>query len=59
MNLVREKKDVKRSRQLVSVDIDARCTAILGLEHTSDDVSATRIILIITHILKNLGMQLL
>ena len=47
------------SSALSYVHIDDVCTAMIGLEHTSDDVSATGIILITTHILKNLGMQLL
>jgi hypothetical protein len=39
----------------VSVNTGALYTAVIGLEHTLDDASATGIILIITHILKYLG----
>jgi hypothetical protein len=45
------------SLALSYVHINNVCTAMIGLEHTSDDVSATGIILITTHILKNLGMH--
>jgi hypothetical protein len=56
---VREKNVAMRSPGLKSSNPDARLAAMVSLKHTTDDVSATGIILIIIHILKNLGMQLL
>jgi len=56
---VREKKVAICSPGLESLNLDACLAAMIGLKHTSDDVSATGIILIIIHILKNIGMQLL
>ena len=56
---MREKNVAMRSPGLKSSNPDARLAAMVSLKHTTDDVSATGIILIIIHILKNLGMQLL
>jgi hypothetical protein len=55
-DLGRQSKVAARSPGLSSLEIDARRAAILPLEHTLTMFLAPGVILIITHILKNIGM---